>query len=96
MSCEYPADMAQAKVSQSASFPQSPKLKEVTATLQDVVIDKREETRSVEVAKCLTIVLRGFRTLHFFKEDCASDVRITGKRSALKLKDLPKLMTISS
>jgi hypothetical protein len=37
--------MAQAKVSQSASFPQSPKLKEVTATLQDVVIDKREEAR---------------------------------------------------
>ena len=49
MSCEYPADMAQAKVSQSASFPQSPKLKEVTATLQDVVIDRREEARSVEV-----------------------------------------------
>jgi hypothetical protein len=54
------------RVSQSASFPQSPKLKEVTATLQDVVIDKREEARSVEVAKYLTIVFRGFRTLHFF------------------------------
>ena len=36
---------SQAKVSQSASFPQSPKLKEVTATLQDVVIDKREEIK---------------------------------------------------
>ena len=67
MSCEYPADMAQAKVSQSARFPQSPKLKEVTATLQDVVIDKREETRSVEVAKCLTIVLRGSELYTFLK-----------------------------
>jgi hypothetical protein len=84
MSCEYPADMAQAKVSQSACFPQSPKLKEVTATLL-------KKSRSVEVAKCLTIVLRGFRTLHFFKEDCASYVRVTGKRSTLKLKYLPEL-----
>jgi hypothetical protein len=72
MSCEYPADMAQAKVSQSASFPQSPKLKEVTATLQDVVIDKREEIKICGGGEMFDNRFKRIQNSTLFQEDCAS------------------------
>ncbi len=72
MSCEYPADMAQAKVSQSASFPQSPKLKEVTATLQDVVIDKREEIKICGGGEMFDNRFERIQNSALFQEDATS------------------------
>jgi hypothetical protein len=54
-----------------------------------------KKSRSVEVAKCLTIVFKRIQnSTLFFKEDGASYVRVTGKRGTLKLKYLPEWMTI--